>query len=75
MRFMLLALLLAAASPAAAQHAQPAQHAEHAQETDEAAVMATVERLFGALASKDRAVLLGAVVAEGRATSAGVDAA
>lgn len=72
MRSTLLALLLLAAAPAAA---QPAQHAQHARETDEAAVMATVERLFGALASKDRAALLGAVVAEGRATSAGVDAA
>ena len=59
---------LLAATPAAA------QPAEHARETDEAAVMATVDRLFGALASKDRAALLGAVVAEGRATSAGVDA-
>jgi hypothetical protein len=66
---MLLALLLVMAPPAAA------QHAEHAREADEAAVMATVERLFGALASKDRAALLGAVVAEGRATSSGVDEA
>jgi putative lumazine-binding protein len=68
MRSMLFALLLAAvAAPAAA------QHAEHAREGDQAAVLATVERLFGALASKDRAALLGAVVAEGRATSTGVD--
>jgi hypothetical protein len=67
MRRILLALLLVTAAPAAA------QHAEHAQETDRAAVMATVDQLFGALASKDRAALLGAVVAEGRATSTGVD--
>jgi hypothetical protein len=69
MRPMFLALLLAAATPAAA------QHAEHAREADSAAVLATVDRLFGALASKERAALLGAVVAEGRATSAGVDEA
>lgn len=69
MRSMVFALLLVSATPAAA------QHAEHAREGDEAAVMATVDRLFGALASKDRAALLGAVVAEGRATSTGVDAA
>ena len=66
MRRMLFALLLATASPAAAQHAG---------ETDSAAVLATVDQLFGALASKDRAALLGAVVAEGRATSAGIDEA
>ena len=65
MRMMFLALLLAA-TPAAAQHAP---------EGDEAAVLATVDRLFGALASRDRAALLGAVVPEGRATSAGTDAA
>ena len=64
MRQMVLALLLATATPAAAQHAG---------EGDSAAVLATVERLFGALASKDRADLLGAVVAEGRATATGVD--
>lgn len=66
MREIFLALLLVTAAPAAAQHAE---------EADRAAVMATVDQLFGALASKDRAALLGAVVAEGRATSAGVDAA
>ncbi len=66
MRPMFLALLLITAAPAAAQHTE---------EADRAAVMATVEQLFGALASKDRAALLGAVVAEGRATSAGADAA
>jgi len=64
---MLLALLfIVAAAPAAAQHAG---------ERDQVAVLATVDQLFGALASKDRAALLGAVVAEGRATSAGVDEA
>lgn len=66
MREIFLALLLITAAPAAAQHAE---------EADRAAVMATVDQLFGALASKDRAALLGAVVAEGRATSAGVDPA
>jgi len=66
MRPMFLALLIAVAAPAAAQHAD---------EADARAVMATVDQLFGALASKDRAALLGAVVPEGRATSAGVDAA
>jgi len=65
MRLIFLALLLAA-TPAAAQHAD---------ERDSAAVLATVDQLFGALASKDRVALLGAVVAEGRATSAGVDEA
>jgi hypothetical protein len=69
MRHMLLALLLATVTPAAA------QHMEHAQEADRAAVMATVDQLFGALARRDRAALLGAVVAEGRATSTGVDEA
>jgi hypothetical protein len=64
---MFLALLLATATPAAA------QHAEHAQDADRAAVLATVDQLFGALASRDRAALLGAVVPEGRATSAGFD--
>jgi len=64
MRPMLFALLLAIAAPAATQHAD---------EADTRAVMATVDQLFGALASKDRAALLGAVVSEGRATSAGVD--
>ncbi len=66
MRPILFALLLATAAPATAQHAE---------EADARAVMATVDQLFGALASKDRAALLGAVVAEGRATSAGVDEA
>lgn len=66
MRSIFLALLLVTAAPAAAQHAE---------EADRAAVLATVDRLFGALASKDRAALLGAVVAEGRATSTGVDSA
>lgn len=64
MRPIVFALLLATAAPAAAQHAE---------EPDARAVMATVDQLFGALASKDRAALLGAVVPEGRATSAGVD--
>jgi hypothetical protein len=63
---MLFALLFATAAPAVAQHAG---------EADSAAVLATVDRLFGALASKDRAALLGAVVPEGRATSAGTDEA
>ena len=58
---MLLALLLAAATPAAA------QHAEHAQEPDRAAVMATVDRLFGALRARTRAALL----ARGRGRRAG----
>jgi hypothetical protein len=66
MRSVLFALLLATAMPAAAHHAG---------EADSAAVLATVDQLFGALASKDRAVLLGAVVPEGRATSAGTDEA
>jgi hypothetical protein len=66
MRPMFLAVLLVSATPAAAQHGE---------EADRAAVMATVDQLFGALAGKDRAALLGVVVAEGRATSAGVDAA
>jgi len=66
MRKTVLALLLFSAAPAAAQHAE---------EADSRAVMATVDQLFGALASKDRAVLLGAVVPEGRATSAGTDEA
>lgn len=63
MRKLMFGLLLALATPASAQHAG---------EADERAVMATVDQLFGALASKDRAALLGAVVPEGRATSAGV---
>jgi hypothetical protein len=63
---MLLVLALLTATPAVAQHAG---------ERDSAAVMATVDRLFEALASKDREALLGAVVAEGRATSAGIDEA
>jgi Putative lumazine-binding len=66
MRTIFLAFLLVTATPAAAQHAG---------ERDSAAVLATVDQLFGALASRDRAALLGAVVAEGRATSAGVDEA
>jgi hypothetical protein len=66
MRGMFFALLLATATPAAAQHAG---------EADSAAVLATVDQLFGALASKDRAALLGAVVPEGRATWAGTDEA
>ena len=65
-RPLLLALLAMTAAPAAAQPAG---------EADSAAVMASVDQLFGALASKDRAALLGAVVPEGRATSAGVDEA
>ena len=66
MRVMLSALLFLAATPAAAQHAD---------ESDSAAVLATVDRLFGALASKDRAALLAAVVPDGRATAASTDAA
>jgi hypothetical protein len=66
MRKTVLALLLLTAAPAAAQHAE---------EADSRAVMATVDQLFGALASKDRTALLGAVVPEGRATSAGTDEA
>ena len=64
MRNMILALMLFAAAPAAAQPAD---------EADSRAVLATVDQLFGALASKDRADLLGAVVPEGRATSAGTN--
>ena len=66
MRSMFFALLLVTTAPAAAQHAD---------EADTRAVMATVDQLFGALASKDRAALLGAVVSEGRATSAGTNEA
>jgi hypothetical protein len=64
MKRLFLALLLLIAAPAAAQHAG---------ERDSAAVLATVDQLFGALASKNRADLMGAVVAEGRATATGVD--
>lgn len=66
MRTMILALLLVTAAPAASQHGH---------EADSRAVLATVDQLFGALASKDRAALLGAVVPEGRATSAGTNEA
>lgn len=66
MRNLILALLLLTAAPAAAQHTE---------EADSRAVLATVDQLFGALASKDRAALLGAVVPEGRATWAGTNEA
>jgi len=65
MRPMLFAILLAAATPAAAQHAE---------EADSAAVLATVNQLFAALETNDPAALLAAVVPEGRATSAGIHA-
>jgi len=71
--------LLLITAPVAAQHSErhsaaPAA-AQHAGEADKRAVLVTVDQLFGALASKDRAALLGAVVPEGRATSAGADPA
>ncbi|HEY0115333.1 MAG TPA: nuclear transport factor 2 family protein [Allosphingosinicella sp.] len=81
MRMILAALALAAAAPAAAQqHGQHGQHGavpaapgqerhDHAQGEDQRAVLATVDRLFAALAAKDRAALLAEVVPEGRATA------
>ena len=62
---------------AAQQHGQhgarPAQGQEdhaHASEADQRAVLAVVDRMFAALANKDKAALLAEVVPEGRATAA-----
>jgi hypothetical protein len=76
-----LALAAAAivAAPAQAQHGGHGAHAapaapmaaqeRHAEGEERRAVLATVDRLFAALAAKDRAALLAEVVPEGRATA------
>lgn len=78
MRIAVIAFIAGLASPALAQQqaghpsAQPsAERAhDHSREEDRRSVLAVVDQLFGALASKDRDALLAAVVPEGRATAA-----
>jgi hypothetical protein len=76
MRNLILGAFALAAVPAAAQ--DQGQHRQHgaaqqqpaaAPAADQAAVLATIDRMFAALAAKDGAALLAEVVPEGRATA------
>jgi ketosteroid isomerase-like protein len=78
MRAILLAFLAVSAAPAMAQHhgqrpapavSPQAEDHDHASEADERAVLATIDRVFAALAAKDKAAMLNEVVPEGRATA------